>query len=129
MGAADRRDLAARGEELAARRLVALGYEIVARNFTCPVGEADIVAREGKTLVFVEVKTRRSRGFGLPEEAVDWRKRAKLRQVARWYLGAHRCGEVPVRFDVVAVVLREGEEEIRVIPGAFDGEGLPSGQW
>lgn len=80
------------------------GYEIVARNYRCPWGEVDIIAREGRTLVFVEVRSRTTLAFGRPEESVDARKRARLRRVARHYL--YTCGGPGggCRFDVVSLL-------------------------
>ncbi|MHB8764523.1 MAG: YraN family protein, partial [Deferrisomatales bacterium] len=96
------------GEDLAARHLRSLGYRILERNYRCPLGEIDCVAVEGRTLVFLEVKTRRSARYGGPLEAVDRSKRRRLTRLARHYLMEKRLGEVPQRFDVVAVWLDPG---------------------
>jgi putative endonuclease len=95
------------GEALAEDHLRGLGYGIVARDVRTPIGQLDLVARDGPTLVFVEVKTRAGHGFGLPQEAVDARKIRKLRQLALYYLkqAPHRG---PVRFDVIGLTVREG---------------------
>lgn len=91
------------GEEEAERFLRRAGYKILARNFRTPVGELDIIARHGKLLVFVEVKTRRSAAFGSPQEAVGPVKQRQIVRAAQWYLGnGHGKGLQP-RFDVVAV--------------------------
>jgi len=84
-----------------------LGYGIVARDVRTPIGQLDLVASDGSTLVFVEVKTRAGHGFGLPQEAVDARKIRKLRQLALYYLkqAPHRG---PVRFDVIGLTVRAG---------------------
>jgi putative endonuclease len=84
-----------------------LGYGIVARDVRTPIGQLDLVASDGPTLVFVEVKTRAGHGFGLPQEAVDARKIRKLRQLALYYLkqAPHRG---PVRFDVIGLTVRAG---------------------
>lgn len=96
------------GEALAEDHLRGLGYGIVARDVRTPIGQLDLVARDGRTLVFVEVKTRAGHGFGLPQEAVDARKIRKLRQLALYYLklAPHRG---PVRFDVIGLTVREGK--------------------
>jgi putative endonuclease len=96
------------GEALAEDHLRGLGYGIVARDVRTPIGQLDMVARDGRTLVFVEVKTRAGHGFGLPQEAVDARKIRKLRQLALYYLKLvpHRG---PVRFDVIGLTVREGK--------------------
>ncbi|HEY8738731.1 MAG TPA: YraN family protein [Candidatus Dormibacteraeota bacterium] len=95
------------GEALAEDHLRGLGYGIVARDVRTPIGQLDLVASDGPTLVFVEVKTRAGHGFGLPQEAVDARKIRKLRQLALYYLkqAPHRG---PVRFDVIGLTVRAG---------------------
>ena len=96
-----------KGEEEAARFLTRCGYAILEKNVRTRVGEIDLVAKEGKTLVFVEVKTRAGHGFGLPQESVDAKKIRKLRQLALYYLKMqpHR-GQV--RFDVVGLTVSDG---------------------
>ena len=96
------------GEALAEDHLRGLGYGIVARDVRTPIGQLDLVASDGPTLVFVEVKTRAGHGFGLPQEAVDARKIRKLRQLALYYLkqAPHRG---PVRFDVIGLTVRAGK--------------------
>ena len=96
------------GEALAEDHLRGLGYEIVARDVRTPIGQLDLVARDGKTLVFVEVKTRAGRGFGLPQEAVDARKIRKLRQLALYYL-QQAPFRGPVRFDVIGLIVKDGK--------------------
>jgi putative endonuclease len=91
------------GENLAARHLVGAGFTIVIRNWRCEVGEVDIIARDGRELVFVEVKTRTSTTYGDPVEAVTIRKQRKLRQLAAVWLHEHPHGG-PLRFDVISVV-------------------------
>jgi len=95
------------GEELAEDHLRGLGYGIVGRDVRTPIGQLDLVAKDGKTLVFVEVKTRAGTGFGLPEEAVGNQKVRKLRQLALLYLKRHPHPG-PVRFDVVGIVMDSG---------------------
>ncbi len=92
----------AAAEERAARYLEARGYEVLARNFRCRAGELDIVARDGETVVFVEVRSRAPSGFGSAAETVGWSKRAKLLKAARYF--AHvKALDCPMRFDVVAI--------------------------
>src|SRR3990172_5985671 len=98
-----RRQLGDAGEDLAAAALKKLGYKILERNYTCSLGEIDLIARQGQTLVFIEVKTRRSERFGAPQDAVSPPKHARLRRLAAYYLKQKRLAEVPVRFDVVAI--------------------------
>lgn len=101
------------GEDYALRHLVGAGFEIVERNWRCDEGEIDIVAVDGKTLVVVEVKTRSSTDYGLPVEAVTWRKAAKLRQLAALWVRERQC-RLPVRVDVVSIVMpRTGRTELQ----------------
>jgi putative endonuclease len=95
--------LGERGEDVAARHLRRGGYKIVARRNRSRRGELDLVAVDDRTVVFVEVKTRRSDATGSPAEAVDWQKQRKLTRAALTYLKAHGLLEQPARFDVVAV--------------------------
>jgi putative endonuclease len=96
------------GEALAEDHLRGLGYEIVARDVRTPLGQLDLVAVDGRTLVFVEVKTRAGHSFGLPQEAVDARKIRKLRQLGLYYLKM-RPHRGPVRFDVIGLTVRQGQ--------------------
>lgn len=91
------------GEEQAARHLAAQGLVVVARNWRCRLGELDLVALDGRQVVFVEVKSRSGLGFGAPAEAVDTRKQARLARLAAVFLQERGWWERPVRFDVVAV--------------------------
>ena len=97
-------ELGRRGEDAAARFLDRRGYEIVERNWTCAAGEADIVARDGETGVFVEVKTRSSCDKGMPSEAVDAAKRERYERIAALFLQGFDAVDVPVRFDIVSIV-------------------------
>jgi putative endonuclease len=95
--------LGRRGEDIAADHLARLGYAIGVRNWRCAAGEMDIVAREGETLVFVEVRTRRSRDFGTPEESITASKQARLVEVAQTYMQTMELADVAWRIDVVAI--------------------------
>lgn len=97
--------LGARGEEAAARFLDRRGYEILERNWTCFAGEADIIARDDDTLVFVEVKTRKDCERGFPSEAVTAEKRSRYEKIALAYLADYERADFPVRFDVVSIVV------------------------
>ncbi len=103
--ASSRRRLGNWGEHMAAIQLEAEGYAIVARNWRCAAGEIDLVARDGETLVFVEVKTRRGRAYGAPEEALTPRKAQKLLQLGAQYVYEQALGDVNWRIDLVAVEL------------------------
>src|SRR5262245_13788799 len=95
------RGLGIEGEARAARLLEADGYSILARNARSARVEIDLVAARGDTIAFVEVKTRRSRGHGAPEEAVDWRKRLRLVRGAAAWLHENQVRARRVRFDVI----------------------------
>ena len=103
-------------EAAAARHLEALGYRIVARNVVSKVGELDIVAREGKTLCFVEVRLRAGGGA---LESVTPAKQRKLARAAQHYLIAHRLADAPCRFDVLGIGLVDGQPRYTLIKNAF----------
>lgn len=109
-----------RGEDLAYDLLKKKGYKVLERNFKSPLGEIDIIAREGKTLVFIEVKTRLSADFGTAKWAVGPKKQRKLSMVALDYLKRHSLSDQPARFDVVAIDLYQGQEKIELFRNAFD---------
>jgi putative endonuclease len=98
-------EIGRQGEEIAAQALEAHGYALVERNWRCPAGEVDIVARDGETWVFVEVKLRQGEDFGSPEEAVTGAKQERLLQAALVYLAEHDLRDVAWRVDVVAISL------------------------
>jgi putative endonuclease len=115
-----RRDLGLWGERLAVRELERRGYVVLERRWRCPLGEIDIVAKEGPVLVVVEVKTRSREDFGSPINAVDGKKRRKLEKLARAYLKARRLGAASVRFDVVGVTVLPGEApRVEIFEGAL----------
>lgn len=95
--------LGSKGETLARRFLEKSGYRIIERNFRTRLGEIDLIAYDGMTLVFVEVKTRSDHSFGAPQEAVTRQKQQRIIRVAQYYLSSHKEDDRPVRFDVVAV--------------------------
>ncbi len=110
------------GEAQVAAYLRRRGYAIVASNYRCRFGEIDVIARDGKTLCFVEVKLRSEVRHGLPREFVTARKQEKLRTTAEYYLSAHEL-DVPVRFDVAEVYADQGNQtaapRIEYIENAF----------
>jgi putative endonuclease len=111
--------LGRRGERAAEKYLKRNGYRIVARNFRAAGAEIDIVAMDGETLVFVEVKTRRSRDAGAPEEAVDERKQSRMRRAAEAFSARYRVGEKDLRFDIVAVDAAGKRMGIELLRNAF----------
>jgi putative endonuclease len=119
-----KKTLGQRGEEAAARYLRSRPrrYKILARSHRFGLGELDLVAADGRTIVFVEVKTRESAEAGHPSEAVDRRKQRKLTQMATSFLKRHGLLEYPARFDVVAVTwpFNQRRPTIEHIPNAFE---------
>jgi putative endonuclease len=103
--------LGERGENVAAKYLRNQGYKILERNYRCQVGEVDIIARDKKTLVFVEVKTR-AYDDPTPEEQVNEFKQNQCTKAAKFYLGRFGVPQPPARFDVVAVVWPTGQPPI-----------------
>jgi putative endonuclease len=124
-----RRPLGALGERLAARHLERLGYEIVERNFRVDRGEIDLIAFDRRFIVFCEVKTRIAGGRSgppLPLDAVDWRKRRRLRHLAGEWLrrrapGSERPARPELRFDAIGVVLSPSGRLLSLehVEGAF----------
>jgi putative endonuclease len=114
-----RRQLGDHGEDLAAAALKQQGYKILERNYVTPLGEIDLIARQGKVLVVVEVKTRKSTRFGSPQEGVSATKQGRLRRLADYYLKAKRLTGSPVRFDVVAVTMTGDDPQVEIIRDAF----------
>jgi putative endonuclease len=109
-------ELGQRGEALAAAAYEARGYRVIARNWRAGrVGEVDLVLRLRRLVVVCEVKTRSSVAFGLPAEAVDRRKQAKVRAVTAAFLSAHDLRPAGIRFDVAAVM----GDRVEIIEGAF----------
>jgi putative endonuclease len=109
-------ELARRGEALAAAEYRARGYRVLAQNWRAGrSGELDVVVARGRHLVVCEVKTRSSLAFGLPAEAVDWRKQAKVRSLAVAFLAAHELRPASIRFDVAAVL----GDVVEIIEAAF----------
>lgn len=91
------------GEEIAAEVLRSKGYYIIARNYSCPYGEVDIIAAKGLDLSFVEVKARTSLKFGRPAEAVDKRKQKRIKNAARYFLSSSKKRYEHIDFQVVEI--------------------------
>ena len=114
----NRRETGSRYENYAAAYLEEKGYRILEKNFRCKGGEIDLVGMDGTYLVFTEVKYRKDRRQGYPEEAVDARKQRRIYRAAQYYLSFKNLSpDTPCRFDVVAV---EGAD-VRLIKNAFGG--------
>ncbi|ASS75675.1 YraN family protein [Tumebacillus algifaecis] len=101
------------GEQIASDWLTQQGYHLIARNWRCQAGELDIIAAEGDTLLFLEVRTRTTfTRFGTAEESVDWRKQRQVRQLAVHYLSTEQFRYKRFRFDVIVVYLQRDSEQI-----------------
>lgn len=121
-------DLGRRGERIARKTLRKHGLEILAENYRCPDGEADLIALDpstrkesgAETIAFVEVKTRASDRYTAPASAVNADKRRRMKKTADYYLRTHDADGFNVRFDIVSIVIRPGQEpQVQHIPGAF----------
>ena len=113
--------LGQRGEQLAADYLKRRGYAIVTVNWRCKHGEIDIIARKGDTLVFVEVRTRRSDTSEMAFESIQPRKRDKLSKLANLYIALHDSEEIDWRVDVIAIgIPRTGQPIIDHAEDALD---------
>ena len=108
------------GEYDAGDYLKGQGYEVLAMNYRRPTGEVDLIARQRRTVVFVEVKRRTTRRYGAPAEAVTPAKRAHIVRTAALYLQENRLDDVPVRFDILEIT----PGAFRHIEAAFDATGI-----
>lgn len=115
----DNHKLGKRGEQLAQKYLKNLGYEIIIVNYRCKLGEIDIIATKDDYLVFVEVKTRRNKNYGLPYESVSFEKQKTIRRVAAYYLKANNIFQKNCRFDVVSVEKSGMNYTFEIIQNAF----------
>lgn len=115
-----RKQLGNQGEQSAADFLVKSGFRIIERNFSCPAGEIDLIAQQGRAIIFVEVKTRRSDAAAAPENSITAGKRERMERAARWWLAKRGQPDAVYRFDAVSVTQPEGEAaRIRHIVDAF----------
>ena len=124
---AGRLGLGAEGERVAKAYLQTKGFRILHENYSTPLGEIDLIAKEGGVVVFVEVKARTSGEFGPPQASVTLAKQRQIVKVARLYLQRERLAEVACRFDVVAVTFaggQAGHPTVLLIRDAFSSEGI-----
>jgi len=112
--------LGADGERAAERFLRQQRYTIVERNYRCPLGEVDLIALDGRVVVFVEVKTRTQPGWGTPFEAVHPRKQRQVQRAAQRYLLERRLQGRDARFDVVGVWWEDGRPQCELLKNAFE---------
>ena len=108
------------GEDIAAAFLEKKGYNILFRNYKCFFGEIDIIAKHKKTLSFIEVKTRSTKKYGLPQEAVTPAKQAKISRVALEFVQRYKMENRAARFDVVSVQSLNDGYEVDLIENAFE---------
>ncbi|MFC1811192.1 YraN family protein [Thermodesulfobacteriota bacterium] len=118
--ATKRQQFGKESESMAVMHLKKNGYKILERNFRTKLGEIDIIAKDKGTLVFVEVKAKRSDRFGNPKEAVTPKKQRKISKVALQYLKATNQNHVKARFDVVAISLTQDNSIIEIVKNAFE---------
>lgn len=111
-----------RGEDEAARYLEKRGYKVIAANYRCRLGEIDIIATDGDTLVFVEVKTRGGPDFGAGIESVDARKQRRIIAVSEVYLSENNISDMAVRYDVVSIGRKGTGLAVELIKDAFGDE-------
>ena len=116
----DRKRTGKKGEDLAVAYLISRGYRIVERNYKCPLGEIDIVARDGDELVFVEVKSRKSEEFGDPQLAVGLKKQKKVSRISLAYLKEKHLYPCNARFDVVAIKMLPDGSTVELKQNAFE---------
>lgn len=120
MKASDKMQTGKKGEDIAVAFLKGRGYRIVERNYKCPLGEIDIVARDGDAIVFVEVKSRKSEEFGDPQLAVGLGKQKKVSRISLVYLKEKNLYPCDARFDVVAIKMLPDGNTIDLIQNAFE---------
>ena len=113
-------DIGKRGETLAISFLKKNGYRIIESNFRCRYGEIDIIAQDGKTVAFIEVKTKTSNRFGSPTQAIDLRKQRQVSKTALAYISQKRLTNYSARFDVVGINIKGSNSEIELIKNAFE---------
>jgi len=120
-----RREIGKKGEEFATRFLTQKGYTILEQNYRSSLGEIDLIVLDGSTIVFTEVKTRRSASFGPPSLSVTKQKQKKLIKLAQMYLLHKNLRAVACRFDVISIIARSDGtlEDLEHIENAFQVEG------
>lgn len=120
-----RRWFGSRSERAAARFLRRKGYRILARNYSCPLGELDLVALDGACIVFVEVRSTETDDASRPAHSVDMAKQRRLTNLALHFLQQHRLLERPARFDVLSMSWPANQSEPAIVhyPNAFEAVG------
>jgi putative endonuclease len=113
-------ELGAYGENQACKYLKKKGYQILKKDFRCKIGQIDIIARDGDTLCFIEVKCRSSCSFGQPEEAITWKKKQRIKKIAEYYMLRKRITNTDIRYDAVSILEPDDDKkQISLIKNAF----------
>lgn len=113
-------ELGAYGEYEACKYLKKKGYQILKKDFRCKIGQIDIIARDGDTLCFIEVKCRSSYSFGQPEEAITWKKKQRIKKIAEYYILRKRITDTDIRYDAVTILEpKDDKKQISLIKNAF----------
>jgi len=116
----NKRQLGKKGEEIALRQIRRLGLKCIEKNFRCPLGEIDIIARDKDCIVFLEVRTRRGVGTGIIKESIDKRKRRKLSSLALYYMKKENFRDLSARFDVMVISIGDKGFDMEYIKDAFN---------
>lgn len=115
----NKRELGKSGEDRAVNFLRQKGFSIIRTNYRTPDGEIDIIAQDGDTIVFIEVKSRRSLSYGDPETAVDSIKKNQIKKIAKQFISHYQLFDRDCRFDIVALYYEGQAVQIKYIPNAF----------
>lgn len=107
------------GEELATNFLEKNKYKIIEKNYSCKLGELDIIAKDKDILVFIEVKSRTNKSYGEPGEAITYYKKKNIIKTAQYYIMKNKLQNEFCRFDVVEILLSDDDNNIRLIKNAF----------
>ncbi len=114
-----KQELGKSGEDRAVNFLQQKGFSVIKKNYRTPDGEIDIIAQDGDTIVFVEVKSRRSLSYGAPEAAVDSMKKNQIKKIANQFISHYQLFDRDCRFDIVALYYEGQAVQIKYIPNAF----------
>ena len=112
--------LGKKGEDEAARFLASLGYRLLERNYRCRFGEVDLIAKDGQSIVFVEVKTRANENYGTPKHSVDDRKQRRISLASQDYMVKKGLTESAARFDVVSITEDKNGFSVEHVIDAFE---------
>jgi len=108
------------GEDTAARHLKKMGYQLLCRNYRTRFGEIDIIAKDSETIVFIEVKSRRTSSFGHPKYSITRKKQERISKTALYYLKENDQSNCRARFDVVTINSADKKTDVEIIKNAFE---------